>query len=143
VADADLILHVIDAAAPDRDRRMAAVRQVLEEVEAIDVPLVDVYNKSDQLTVDERRRLLDAEPGALTISALSGEGVDELIDAVASRLELDAQRVTIRLNPDDPADRERIARLYRHARVIVHETRDGYVSIVADVPRRLQASLGV
>ena len=143
VADADLILHVIDAAAPDRDRRMAAVRQVLEEVEAIDVPLVEVYNKSDQLTVDERRRLLDAEPGALTISALSGEGVDELIDAVASRLELDAVRVTVRLNPDDPVDRERIARLYRHARVIVHETHDGYVSIVADVPRRLQATLGV
>ena len=143
VADADLILHVIDAAAPDRDRRMAAVRQVLEEVEAIDVPLVEVYNKSDQLTVDERRRLLEAEPGALTISALSGEGVDELIDAVASRLELDAQRVTVRLNPDDPVDRERIARLYRHARVIVHETHDGYVSIVADVPRRLQATLGV
>lgn len=143
VADADLILHVIDAAAPDRDRRMAAVRQVLEEVEAIDVPLVEVYNKSDQLTVDERRRLLDAEPGALTISALSGEGADELVDAVASRLELDAQRVTVRLNPDDPVDRERIARLYRHARVIVHETHDGYVSIVADVPRRLQAALGV
>jgi len=58
-------------------------------------------------------------------------------------LELDAYRVTVRLNPDDPADRERIARLYRHARVIVHETHDGYVSIVADVPRRLQAALGV
>jgi GTP-binding protein HflX len=143
VTDADLVLHVIDAAAPDRDRRMRAVRQVLEEVEAIDVPLLDVYNKSDQLTVDERRRLLEAEPGALAISALSGEGVDELIDVVASRLELDACRVTVRLNPDDPVDRERIARLYRHARVIVHETHDGYVSIVADVPRRLLAALGV
>jgi GTPase len=143
VTAADLILHVVDAAAPDRDRRMAAVRQVLEEVDAIAVPLVDVYNKCDELTADERRRLLEAEPGALTISALSGDGVDELIDAVASRLELDAQRITVRLNPEDPADRERIARLYRHARVIVHETRDGYVSIVADVPRRLQAALGV
>ena len=63
------------------------------------MPLLDVYNKSDQLTVDERRRLLEAEPGALAISALSGEGVDELIDVVASRLELDACRVTVRLNP--------------------------------------------
>jgi GTP-binding protein HflX len=143
VSDADLILHVIDAAAPDKDRRMAAVRQVLEEVEAINVPLVDVYNKADQLNADERRRLIEAEPGALTISALSGEGLDELVDAVASRLELDAQRITVRLNPEDPADRERIARLYRHARVIVHETRDGHVSIVADVPRRLQAALGL
>jgi GTP-binding protein HflX len=143
VADAELVLHVIDAAAPDRDRRMAAVRQVLEEVGAIDVPLVEVYNKCDQLSADERRRLREAEPGALYISALTREGVDELIDTVASRLELDARRVTIRLNPDDPVDRERIARLYRHARVLVHETRDGQVSIVADVPRRLQASLGL
>src|SRR5437773_341570 len=48
VADADLVLHVIDAAAPDRDRRIAAVRQVMEEVGAVDVPLVEVYNKIDQ-----------------------------------------------------------------------------------------------
>src|SRR5207237_9653381 len=57
VAEADLILHVVDAAASDRDRRMTAVRQVLEEVGAIEVPLVEVYNKCDQLTSDERRRL--------------------------------------------------------------------------------------
>ena len=39
VAEADLVLHVIDAAAPDRDRRMAAVQQVLDEVGATEVPL--------------------------------------------------------------------------------------------------------
>ena len=63
------MLHVTDAAAPDRDRRMAAVRQVLEEVGAIDVPLIEVYNKCDLLTPDERRRLQEQEPGALCISA--------------------------------------------------------------------------
>src|SRR5678815_5627524 len=45
-ADADLVLHVIDAAAPDRDRRMNAVRSVLDEVGAIDVPMLEVYNLS-------------------------------------------------------------------------------------------------
>src|SRR5712691_10635377 len=45
VAEADLVLHIIDAAAADRDRRMDAVRQVLEEVDAVKVPVVDVYNK--------------------------------------------------------------------------------------------------
>src|SRR5947208_3927901 len=50
VAEADLILHVIDAAAPDRERRMAAVGQVLEEVGAVNLPLLDVYNKCDALT---------------------------------------------------------------------------------------------
>lgn len=143
VAEADLVLHVIDAATADRERRMAAVRQVLEEVGAIEVPVVEVYNKCDQLTPDERRRLNDAEPGALCIAALNGQGVDELIETVASRVALDVRRITVTLDPADPADRHRIARLYRDARVLVHETRDGRVSIVADVPRRVQAALGL
>jgi len=137
VADADLILHVIDAAAPDRDRRMTAVQQVMEEVGASDVPLIEVYNKCDQLTPDERRRLQDFDPAALCISALHDDGVDELVETVASRLALDVRRMTFTFDPDDAADRDRIARLYRHARVLVHEARDGRVSIVADVPRRL------
>jgi GTP-binding protein HflX len=141
VADADLVLHVIDAAASDRDRRMAAVRDVLQEVGAIDVPLVEVYNKCDQLTPDERRRLAELDPAALPISALTGDGVDELVETIASRLALDVRRVTVTCDPEDPADRERIARLYRHARVLVHEVRDGRVSIVADVPRRSAAAL--
>jgi GTP-binding protein HflX len=141
VAEADLVLHVIDAAASDRDRRMTAVRHVLEEVGAIDVPLVEVYNKCDLLTADERRRLVDLDPAALSISALSGDGVEELVETIASRLALDVRRITLTCDPEDPADRERIARLYRHARVLVHEVRDGRVSIVAEVPRRNAAAL--
>jgi GTP-binding protein HflX len=47
VADANLVLHVIDASAADRDRRVNAVHQVLEEVGATNVPSIDVYNKCD------------------------------------------------------------------------------------------------
>ena len=143
VAEADLVLHVIDAAASDRDRRIAAVGQVLDEVGATEVPMLAVYNKCDQLTIEERRRLQEAEPDALCISALTREGVDELVETITSRLALDVRRLTIELDANNPADRERIARIYRHARVIVHEARDGRVSIVADVPRRVQASLGL
>jgi GTP-binding protein HflX len=143
VADADLILHVIDAAVQDRDRRMTAVRRVLEDVDALKVPLIEVYNKCDQLSPDERRRLLDQDPAAVYISALKNDGVDELVETIASRLELDVRRVTATFNPDDATDRERIARIYRHARVVVHETRDGQVSMVADVPRRLLTTLGL
>jgi GTP-binding protein HflX len=140
--DADLALHIIDAAAQDRDRRMSAVRQVLEEVGAVNVPLLDVYNKCDALTADERRRLQDQDPSALCISALTGQGIEELIETITSRLALDVRQVTLTFDPDNPADRERIARLYRHGRVVLHETRDGQVSIVADVPRRLLSRLG-
>jgi GTP-binding protein HflX len=86
VAEADLALHVIDAATPDRERHMAAVQRVLEEVGAADVPLIEVYNKIDAITPDERRRLRAADPAAALISATSGEGVDELLQMVASRL---------------------------------------------------------
>ncbi len=137
VAAADLILHVIDAAAADRERRMDAVRKVLEEVGANDVPLVEVYNKCDALTADERRRLQDRDPAALCISARDGDGIDELVDTMASRVALDVRRMTLTFDPDDAADRERIGRVYRHAHVLVHESRDGRISIVADVPRRL------
>ena len=141
VAGADLILHVIDASAPDRDRRMAAVRQVLEEVDATEVPRIDVFNKCDRLEHAERRRLQEQDPASVCISATEAWGVADLVDIVASRLALDVRRVTLTFDPDAPEDRERIARVYRHARVVMQETRDGRVSIVADVPRRLLPQL--
>jgi GTP-binding protein HflX len=141
VAEADLILHVIDAAAPDRGRRIGAVTEVLSELEAAEVPLLEVYNKSDLLSGEERRRIQEQYPEALQVSARTGHGIDELVETVASRVALDVTRVSFTFNPDEEADRERVARLYRHARVLVHEVTDGRLSIVADVPRRLVAHL--
>ena len=140
VSEADLVLHVIDASAHDRDRRIAAVRQVLDEVGAAEVPIVEVFNKCDMLTADERRRLQDQDPAAVCISAARREGIDELLETVTARLALDVRRVSLTFDPDAAEDRELISRLYRHARVVVHEARDGRVLIEADVPRRSLAS---
>ena len=142
VADADLVLHVIDASASDRERRMSAVHRVLDEVGATDVPLVEVYNKCDALGPDERRRIREQDPAALCISARTSDGLDELIDTMTSQLALDVLRMTLTFNADELGDRERISRVYRHARVLSHEARDGRVTIVADVPRRLVSQLG-
>lgn len=141
VAEADLILHVIDASAADRGRRILAVQRVLEEVGAQDVPILDVYNKCDLLTRDERLRLQEGEPTAALVSAQSGDGVEKLIDATTASLALDVRRVSLTLNPGDAEDRERLARLYKHARVLTHEAHDGVVSVVAEIPRRLLARL--
>jgi GTPase len=137
VVEADLVLHVIDASAADRDRRINAVRQVLDEVGATNVPLIEVYNKADQLTPDETRRLSVVDPSAFSISALTGQGVDELLAAIASRVELDVRRVTLTFDPADERDRDRIGQVYRHGRVLEHEVRDDQIRIVADMPRRL------
>jgi GTP-binding protein HflX len=132
-----LILHVIDASASDRERRVGAVRSVLEEVDAGEVPLLEVYNKCDRLSADERRRLREPDPAVLCVSALEREGIDELIETIASRVALDVRRTTLTFDSTNDTTRDEIARLYRHARVLVHEVRDGRVTIVADVPRRL------
>lgn len=136
VAEADLALHVIDAGAPERDRHVAAVRRVLEEVGAAEVPLLDVYNKVDRITADERRRIAERDPSAALISARSGEGIDELVQMIASRLALDTRRITIAFNSGNEFDRAQIARLYRVARVVSHVATNGRVVIEADVPRR-------
>jgi len=136
VAEAELALHVIDAASQEREHHVAAVQRVLEEVGAADVPIIDVYNKADALTPDERRRIAERDPGAAVISASTGEGIDDLIQMVASRLALDTRRITITFDSDKEFDRRQIARLYRVARVVSHVATNGRVVIEADVPRR-------
>jgi GTPase len=136
VAEADLILHVIDAGSSDRERQMAAVRRVLEEVGAGEVPMIAVYNKIDTTTADQRRRLRDADPSAALISATTGSGAGELLQMIASRLALDTRRVTITFDSGKEFDRQQIGRLYRVARVISHVATNGKVVIEADVPRR-------
>jgi GTP-binding protein HflX len=88
---ADLVLHVLDASAPDEelDRMVAAVDEVLAEIGAGELPVELVLNKIDAVDPLARRRLSNRFPGALQISALTGEGLPELRARVA---ELFAER---------------------------------------------------
>ena len=140
VAEADLVLHVIDAASPERDRHIAAVQRVLEEVGAANVATLDVFNKCDLVERDEVEGVRRAHPGSLCISALkdrSGRSRKQMIEAIVQKLELDTRRVTLEFDSESAEDRETIARVYRHARVLSHVTSDGRVAIEADVPRRV------
>jgi GTPase len=141
VTEADLLLHVVDVSSPEYMRHIDAVRRVLAEIEAEDVPAVLVLNKWDCLTEDERARLQAWEPAAIPISARTGEGLEELRLAIVRRLALETQRVTLEFDEESERDRQRIARLYQHARVRSHNAQDGRVSIEADVPRRLLGRL--
>jgi GTP-binding protein HflX len=141
VTEADLLLHVVDVSNPEYPRHMDAVRRVLAEIDAQEVPAVLVLNKWDQLTDDERARLRATEPAAIPISARTGDGVSELQQVMVRRLALETQRVTLEFDEESERDRQRIARLYQHARVRSHNAQDGRVSIEADVPRRLLGRL--
>jgi GTPase len=136
VASADLLLHVIDASNAERDRQIAAVRSVLAEVGAEKVPVIEVFNKCDQLGDGERGRIHAVHPAALCVSALTGEGRDDLIAVLEGRLALDTTVVRFDFASDDDEDRKRIAHLYRVGRIRSHVTTDGRVSIEAEVPRR-------
>jgi GTPase len=136
VAAADLLLHVIDAASPDRERHMEAVRSVLAEVGADRVPSVDIFNKCDRLDAGERARIQAIYPGALRVSALAGDGRDEIVAAMESRLAFDTAHVTLEFESGD-GDRERISQLYRLGKILRHVSADGRVSIEAELPRRL------
>jgi GTP-binding protein HflX len=134
VAGSDLLLHVIDAASPERDRHIEAVGRVLGDVDATDVPVLQVYNKCDLLDEDERRRILAREPDAVCVSARTGEGREELIRAIASRLSLDTRRVAADLDSDSEDDRRRLALMYRHGRVLRHVATNGRVLVEAELP---------
>jgi GTP-binding protein HflX len=139
VAGADLVLHVIDASNEDRDRQVAAVLRVLEEVDAGSVPRIDVFNKIDRLDVEERRYLAARHPDACLLSAATGDGVAACLDAVTVRLGLDTERVVVEAAVGDPAGEGEIARLYQVGRVVRHEVIGDRVHVEADVPRRAVA----
>jgi len=84
---ADLVLHVVDASvADDRlDEQARAVKAVLREIGAQELPLEIVINKVDAVDSLRRRRLSNRLPEALQVSALTGEGLDELRGRIASR----------------------------------------------------------
>ena len=85
VAESDLLLHVVDATAPDPEGQRAAVRAVLDQIGAGEVVELLTFNKVDVAPV-EAERLLGAHPGSVAVSALTGEGIDDLLHAVGDRL---------------------------------------------------------
>ena len=86
-ADADLLLHVIDASDPDRDIQRAAVDQVLSEVGAADVPRIEVFNKIDCIEMSPRSETgPDGRAYRVWLSASTGQGVDALRDAVRTHM---------------------------------------------------------
>ena len=87
VAEADLVLHVVDAAHADPEGQIAAVRTVLADIPgALDVPELVVLNKVDLAAGETVARLRSREPGAVAVSARTGEGVEELLATVAELL---------------------------------------------------------
>src|SRR5699024_2186096 len=86
VADADLLVRVVDASHPDPAGQIAAVREVLQELGAGDVRELIAINKADIADPVTISSLLVHEPHAVIVSAVDGTGIDELRAAIDSEL---------------------------------------------------------
>ncbi len=86
VGDSDLILHVVDGAHPVPEEQLAAVREVIRDVGATDVPEIVVINKADVADPLVVQRLLRNEQHALAVSAHSGAGIEELLALIDAEL---------------------------------------------------------
>lgn len=98
IADADLLLHIIDVTHPNTEAQAEAVHQTLIEIQADHVPVLAVLNKIDCLSDPVRaRQSLSGFQSAVAISALAGIGIPDLLNAVSSQLYEKFTPVTVRL----------------------------------------------
>jgi GTP-binding protein HflX len=139
VVEADLLLHVVDAADPQRDACMEATRAVLGDLEAADKPRVTVFNKTDLApdAVADCERCAD-QP-CLPISALSGAGLDRLRQVLADLLGRTLVPLTLHV-PYDQMPALHLARV--GGRVLSQEYRGDKVVARVEVPRAVAGRLG-
>ncbi len=110
--EADLILHLIDASDPNRWQRVRQVNSVLKQLDADQVPQIRVYNKIDKL--DREPRMTNNRHGegrAVWLSAVTGEGLPMLREAMATRLRQKTTHRTIRLQPAQGRQRAKLFEL--------------------------------
>ncbi|HEV7205604.1 MAG TPA: GTPase HflX [Jatrophihabitans sp.] len=146
VGEADLIVHVVDAADADPEAQIRAVREVLTEIDALGVPEQLVFNKTDAATPETLLRLRRLAPDALFVSARTGAGLDELRRIIDDRLPRPDIEVTALL----PYTRgDLVARLHETADILRTEHTAGGTLVHARVDAALAevlrpyASVGV
>lgn len=138
VAEADLVLHVVDGYHPDPEGQLAAVRGVLAEVGASDVPEMVVVNKADASEPATIARLLRAERHAVAVSARTGDGVDKLQALVEAELPVPPVEVEALV----PYDRgELVSQVHRSGDVLSIEHESGGTRVRARVSEGLAAAL--
>ena len=130
VNEADLLIHLVDATAPDAETQIDAVHDVLHEIGAGEIPELLVVNKIDAAGAERVRELSDVN-GSVAISARTGEGIDKLLDAIGERLRALAV-VTELVIPYSRGDV--LAALHREGEVLVE--------VHAEEGTRVRARLG-
>ncbi|MEV0382291.1 GTPase HflX [Nonomuraea sp. NPDC050643] len=142
VADADLILHVVDGSHPDPEGQLAAVREVLSDIEGADgVAEIVVINKADAADQEVLDRIARRERDSIVVSARTGKGIPELLALIEERLPRLDHEVHL-LVPYDRGDL--ISRAHKEGEVLsVEHVEDGTILHARVLPSLSQELLRV
>jgi GTPase len=139
VHEADLLVHVVDLSHPNVDEQMEAVDAVIKELDAFGKQTLIVFNKIDKLADRELSgAYVKRFPGSVAISARTGEGVNDLVQALQSALRAWRLRSRFRIPASESA---LIAEIHRVGHVLELKYEDNDVLIVAHVPPHLEQKL--
>lgn len=120
---ADLLIHVVDGSAENAEEQIEAVRIVLNDIGAGEVPELMVFNKAD-VEPSWTAELVARHEGSLAVSALTGMGMDRLVETVGDRLRSGDRVISLRL----PVERgDLIAAAHREGDVVAQENEDDFV----------------
>jgi GTP-binding protein HflX len=141
VTEADFILHVVDVSQPNWDMQRDAVLQTLDDLDAGSMPCLTLFNKADAVEDRDALRALVADwPHSVAISARTGEGVDDLLDAIVRlvREYLAPVRVLVPY-----AQQGLVDECYRFGRVHAVEYREDGVYVEAELVSEMRARLAM
>jgi GTP-binding protein HflX len=134
VGASDLILHVVDGSDPDPEGQLSAVRKVLADIDAHNIPELVVINKADAADPYVIDRIKLHETNAIAVSALTGQGIDELVALIEAQL----PHPQIDIKATVPYDRgDLLARAYREGNVLSRTDTEAGTVIIAKVPQAL------
>lgn len=131
VADADFIVHLVDASDANPDERITAVRTVLAEIDTPEIPELIVFTKRDLVAADDLAEMLRLHAGSIAVSAATGDGIDELLTELGRQLRALAQIVELAI----PYERgEVLPALHRDGDVLVTVHEDTGIRVRARLP---------
>ena len=139
VAEADLLLHIVDVAHPEAEGQIDAVDEVLKELGALERPTLMVFNKVDLLEDEAHIQLFRSQySDSLAISAQSGTGLEALKDLLAERFSTHNVEVSISLSYQDG---KALDYLYKHGEVFNTDYQGESIKVKAKLPQRYLKAL--
>ena len=138
IKDSSLLIHVVDSNHDNLEQRMQVVYDVLEDLGVLDKEIITVFNKADLVDDNQLKLLQQQTPNSLSMSALTGEGQDNLLQKISEYVARDMVQITAQL-PYQEA--QWIDKLHQQGQVMEEKYQQGQIKVEAKVSKRLASKL--